>query len=112
MRLAAIGRPQDSLGRINGVLEIPDHKERRRTIAADFARLSAADRARTIIVSGTNVGRREINSAVRRSLDSPGRGSSTPPLYAATPLRPNAPSPRTTTLATSSRRSTTTRTSA
>jgi len=74
VRLAAIGRPQESLRHIKEVLEIPDRGERRRAIAADFARLSEADRARTIIVSGTNEGRREINSAVREKLGLAGKG--------------------------------------
>ena len=74
MRLAAGGKPQDSLRHIKEVIEIPDHGERRRTIATDFARLSEADRAHTLIVSGTNEGRREINSAVREELGLAGKG--------------------------------------
>jgi len=74
VRLAAVGRPQDSLRHIKEVLEIPDHRERRCTIAADFAQLPEADRARAIIVSGTNEGRREINLAVRQELGLAGKG--------------------------------------
>jgi conjugative relaxase-like TrwC/TraI family protein len=74
VRLAAVDRPRESLHQIKEVLQIRDHVERRRTIAADFARLSEADRARTIIVSGTNEGRREINSAVREELGLAGKG--------------------------------------
>jgi ATP-dependent exoDNAse (exonuclease V) alpha subunit len=74
VRLAAVGRPKDSLRHIKEIVEIRDHADRRRTIAADFARLSEADRARTIIVSGRNEGRREINSAVRHELGLAGKG--------------------------------------
>ena len=73
--LAARGETQASLARLATVEEIRDHHERRRAIAAEFARLPEDERARTLVVSGTNEGRREINHAIREDLGLAGRGS-------------------------------------
>jgi conjugative relaxase-like TrwC/TraI family protein len=73
--LAARGESEASLARLSDVREVRDDHDRRRAIAADFARLPEEERARTIVVSCTNEARREINAAVRENLGLAGRGS-------------------------------------
>ncbi|HET6412540.1 MAG TPA: MobF family relaxase [Anaeromyxobacter sp.] len=72
--LAARGEAAASLARIREIREIPDHHERRAAIAADYAGMSPEERARTIVLSGTNEARREINRAVRERLGLEGQG--------------------------------------
>jgi conjugative relaxase-like TrwC/TraI family protein len=72
--LAARGEAEASLARLGEVLEIRDDHVRRRAIAAEFARLPEDERTRTLVVSGTNEARREINQAVREDLGLAGRG--------------------------------------
>jgi hypothetical protein len=73
--LAARGESEASLARLPDVREVRDDHDRRRAIAADYARLPEEDRARTIVVAGTNEARREINTSVRENLGLAGRGS-------------------------------------
>ena len=72
--LAAKGEAAASLARIREIREIPDHHERRAAIAADYAGMPPEERARTIVLSGTNEARREINRAVREKLGLEGQG--------------------------------------
>jgi ATP-dependent exoDNAse (exonuclease V) alpha subunit len=72
--LAARGETEASLAQLRTVHEIRDDHDRRRAIAADYARLPEDERARTLVVSGTNEARREINQAVREDLGLAGRG--------------------------------------
>lgn len=72
--LAARGESGSSLSRLSDVREVRDDHERRRAIAADYARLPEEERARTIVVAGTNEARREINRAIREDLGLAGRG--------------------------------------
>lgn len=72
--LAAKGDAQASLARIQGVSEIRDDHARRVAIAADYSRLAPEERARTIVLAGTNEARREINHAVRENLGLAGHG--------------------------------------
>ena len=72
--LAARGESQSSLARLSDVREVRDDHERRRSIAADYARLPEEERASTIVVAGTNEARREINRAIREDLGLAGRG--------------------------------------
>jgi hypothetical protein len=72
--LAARGEAEASLARLREVREVQDDHQRRRAIAADYARLPEAERARTLVVAGTNESRREINQAVREDLGLAGRG--------------------------------------
>jgi hypothetical protein len=46
----------------------------RAAIAADYAKLSKSDQARTLVVAGTNAARREINQVVREDLGLAGHG--------------------------------------
>jgi hypothetical protein len=72
--LAAKGEAAKSLALIRDVCEIRDDHYRRLAIAKDYARLPAEERARTIVVAGTNEARREINRAVRKDLGLDGWG--------------------------------------
>ncbi|HUO63712.1 MAG TPA: MobF family relaxase [Terriglobales bacterium] len=72
--LAAKGEAAASLAHIESVREIKDDHERHGVIARDYARLSEEERSRTIVVAGTNVARREINSAIREDLGLAGQG--------------------------------------
>jgi ATP-dependent exoDNAse (exonuclease V) alpha subunit len=74
VELAAKGEAARSLALVQDVREIRDDHARRRAIADDFARLSPEERARTIVVAGTNEARREINRAVREDLGLAGHG--------------------------------------
>ncbi|MDH2436830.1 AAA family ATPase [Pokkaliibacter sp. MBI-7] len=74
VEFAAQGDAKSSLQRIKGIQEIKDHSERRSTVARDYVQLSPEDRDRTIIVSGTNEARREINKNVREGLGTAGQG--------------------------------------
>jgi len=85
--LAAKRETAESLTLIRGVREIRDDHARRRTIADDLARLPTEERARTIVVAGTNEARREIN-LVRDDLGLSGRGQDYTPWSAGT--RPRA----------------------
>lgn len=72
--LGAKGEAAASLAHIRAVREIPHDEERHATIADDYARMPAEERARTIIVAGTNDARREINELVRERLGMAGQG--------------------------------------
>jgi len=71
---AAKGDTTRSLENISHVEEIKDNSKRRAAIAAEYVRLAPADREKTIIVSGTNEARREINGMVRAALGTAGNG--------------------------------------
>lgn len=70
VELAAKGRAQESLACIDRhVNEVPDDKARYVAIAREYAAMEEPERARTLIVSGTNAARRELNALVRRELE-------------------------------------------
>ena len=72
--LAAKGEAAASLAHIREIREIRDDRQRRAAIATDYAELPPGERARTIVLSGTNEARREINRAVREKLGLAGQG--------------------------------------
>ena len=72
--LAARGESAASLARLTDVREVRDDHQRRSAIASDFARLPEEERARTLVVAGTNEARREINRAIRDDLGLAGHG--------------------------------------
>ena len=71
---AAKGDTARSLENISHVAEIKDNSKRRAAIAAEYVKLAPEDREKTIIVSGTNEARREINGMVRAALGTAGKG--------------------------------------
>ncbi|EFN4685938.1 conjugative relaxase [Escherichia coli] len=74
VELAADGKASSSLERIKDVTEIKDHHERRAAVAQAYIALKPDERDRTLIVSGTNEARREINQMVREGLGTAGKG--------------------------------------
>lgn len=75
VELAAKGRAEESLAHIaQHVREIPDQAARRAQIAHEYVALSREDRSRTLVVSGTNEARRELNSLIRQKLGVDGNG--------------------------------------
>lgn len=74
VELAAQGRTTSSLEKIAYVMEIRDDHERRAQVVADYMALSPADREATLIVSGTNLARREINHGIREASGLAGQG--------------------------------------
>jgi conjugative relaxase-like TrwC/TraI family protein len=72
---AAVGDVAGSLERLRpSVIEIASHGERHRGIALDYAALPADERARTLIMAGTNASRVAINDQVREALGLKGQG--------------------------------------
>ena len=75
VELAAKGRSRESLARIDRhVHEVSDDKARYTEIAREYAAMAEQKRARTLIVSGTNAARRELNALIRRELGIEGTG--------------------------------------
>lgn len=75
VELAAKGRAQDSLAHIERhVHELPEGSLRYGEIARRYAGMDEAARAGTLIVSGTNAARRELNALVRQELGMEGKG--------------------------------------
>lgn len=68
VELAAQGKSAHALQHVQNVFEIKDHQTRQEAIAKEYVQLSNDERARTIIVTGTNEARREINKQVRIGL--------------------------------------------
>jgi conjugative relaxase-like TrwC/TraI family protein len=75
VELAAAGNVPASLERLQShKVEIERHQDRHARIAADFTALSPEQRAGTLIVAGTNLGREAINQEVRNALKLSGQG--------------------------------------
>src|SRR5205807_3920963 len=75
VELAAKGKARESLARIDRhVREMPDDKARYTEIAREYAAMAGEQRARTLVVSGTNAARRELNALIRRELGIEGTG--------------------------------------
>jgi len=75
VELAAKGKSRESLARIDRhVREVPDDKARYTEIAREYAAMAEDQRAHTLIVSGTNSARRELNTLIRRELGIEGTG--------------------------------------
>jgi conjugative relaxase-like TrwC/TraI family protein len=74
VELAAQGHSAQALKHVHDVYEIKDNQARHNTIAKEYVQLSSEDRERTIIVTGTNEARREINRQVRIGLKLEGTG--------------------------------------
>lgn len=74
VELAANGRTNESLAKIKDVQEHAQDSDRHRAIVDRYMALAQEDRDHTIIVSGTNVARREINRMVREESGLAGQG--------------------------------------
>lgn len=76
-QLAAEGKGAaalEALAKAGGVVEIKDEAQRLAAIAADFCALPAEERRQTLVLTGTNEARRQINAAVREGLSLAGQG--------------------------------------
>lgn len=76
-QLAAQGKGASALERLEAagcLREIKDDGQRLGTIAKDFCALSADDRHDTLVLTGTNDARQEINAAIREGLGLAGHG--------------------------------------
>ena len=71
---ASEGRTTPSLAKIEVVNVIEDASQRRAKMVDDFVKLAPEDRERTIIVSGTNEARQQINQGIREGLGTVGQG--------------------------------------
>ena len=71
---AAENKLEDSLKSLKDVTEIKDNQRRLETIAQDFSSLSAEERQNTLIVSGTNDSKLELNRLIRKNLKLEGQG--------------------------------------
>lgn len=75
VELAAIGEIRKSVALMEKeVVQIPDNATRYARIAQDYVALPEQDRNNTLVVSGTNEARREINERIREGLGLKGRG--------------------------------------
>jgi ATP-dependent exoDNAse (exonuclease V) alpha subunit len=74
VELAARGSTDASLDRISAVREIGDAGDRRAELVRDFMALAPGERDATLIVSGTNEARRDINARVREAVGTAGQG--------------------------------------
>ena len=75
VEFAAKGDTEKSLQHIQDIVEIKGDSERRLEVAKAYTSLEINDRDKTIIVSGTNEARREINEHVREQLGLKGNGT-------------------------------------
>jgi len=76
VKLAAMGKTTESVGLISSVKEVEDASNRYDAIVQRYASLSPSERAQTLIITGTNESRHEINAGVRRALELEGKGLS------------------------------------
>lgn len=75
VELAAAGNVPASLEHLQShMVEIARYQDRHARIAVDFVALNPEQRASTLIVAGTNLGREAINQAVRQALALSGQG--------------------------------------
>lgn len=93
VEFAVRGNTSASLKKLQ-VVEIPDASTRRRELVADYMRLDPADRDKTLIVSGTNEARREINALVREATGDGSRFRPTNRFISTTPMRPRRTVPK------------------
>lgn len=74
-QLAAEGKGAEALEKLDqDVREITCRQERYTQIAKDYAGLSAEDRAETLILTGSNQDRKDLNAAVREAVGLAGQG--------------------------------------
>lgn len=71
---AAAHKVEKSLSHIGHIEEIAGAGERHKAIVADYMQLPEAERKDSLIISGTNQARREINNLVRGELNLAGKG--------------------------------------
>lgn len=71
---AAYHRPEQSLKHLKHISEIKDRPQRHAVIAQQYSQLSEDERKNTIVVSGKNIDRQDINQRIRDNLNLTGTG--------------------------------------
>ncbi|MDM0015037.1 MobF family relaxase [Variovorax sp. J22P168] len=74
VELTADGQASKSLRHIKDVLELEEPAVRHEAIASDFCALTFEQRAKTLVVTGTNQARRQVTAMVREKLELAGKG--------------------------------------
>ncbi len=74
VELAAAGNAVDSLAHVTHVREVKDSGQRYSAIVQTYAGLTPAERADTLVITGTNHSRREINDRIQQALGLKGVG--------------------------------------
>ena len=74
VELAADGKATDSLEHIKDVIEIPEASTRHQRLVSDYLSLEDTERSDTLIITGKNSSRREINDLIREELGLAGQG--------------------------------------
>ncbi|SAL07121.1 ATPase AAA [Caballeronia calidae] len=74
VELAAAGKAADSLAHVTHVRELKDSSERYSAIVQAYAALTPAQRAETLVITGTNHSRKEINDGIQQALGFRGTG--------------------------------------
>lgn len=74
VELAAKGDVPASLQNIRGITELKEMDQRHQRIVSDYMVLQEHERAGTLVVSGTNEARRNLNDGMRVALDLKGKG--------------------------------------
>lgn len=71
---AAYHRPEQSLKHLKHIAQIKDRHQRHEMIAEQYSQLSEDERKNTIVVSGRNIDRQDINQRIRDKLHLTGTG--------------------------------------
>lgn len=74
VELAAIGKAADSLAHVTHVREVKDSGDRYSQIVQTYASLTPAERAETLVITGTNHSRKAINEGIQSALGFKGTG--------------------------------------
>ncbi|SAL79647.1 MobF family relaxase [Caballeronia telluris] len=74
VELAAVGKAAASLAHITRVREVKDSNQRYSAIVQAYAGLAPAERTETLVITGTNHSRKEINDGIQRALGLKGTG--------------------------------------
>src|SRR5260370_622255 len=74
VELAAVGQSRESLAHVSTIEEIKSPAERYRSIVETYAKLDRKDRAQTLVITGTNDSRKQINRGIQEALGLSGKG--------------------------------------
>jgi len=74
VQLAAEGKTAESVAHVSKITEVQAPQARYQRVVSDYATLPAAERAKTLIITGTNESRKAINQGVHEALGLHGKG--------------------------------------
>ncbi len=74
VELAAVGKAADSLAHVTRVRQVEDSFDRYSQIVQTYASLTPAERAETLVITGTNHSRKAINDGIQSALGFKGTG--------------------------------------